>query len=67
MASYVSDGENGLLVQEGDARALRGALERLVGDAGLRERLGRNARQYAQQHLDAEKLGEKLANFFKRL
>jgi glycosyltransferase involved in cell wall biosynthesis len=36
------DAENsGLLVPAGDARALAGALERLMTDAGLRERFGR--------------------------
>ena len=67
MASYVADGENGLLVKEGDAEALREALERLLSDPGLRERLGHNARHYAETHLDADKLGEKLANYFKHL
>ena len=67
MASYVAEGENGLLVPEGDAGALKKALETVLGDTGLREKLGRNARAYAEKHLDAEKLGEKLANYFKRL
>ncbi len=67
MASYVTDGENGLLVKEGDTQALREALERLLSDPALRERLGHNARAYAEAHLDAEKLGQKLADFFKRL
>ncbi|HEY5260814.1 MAG TPA: glycosyltransferase family 4 protein [Solirubrobacteraceae bacterium] len=36
----VIDGETGLVVAPGDAHALAGALERVVGDAGLAERLG---------------------------
>ena len=67
MASYVTDGENGLLVPEGDPQALQSALERLLGDAQLRARLGANARRYAQLHLNAEQLGERLANYFKNL
>jgi glycosyltransferase involved in cell wall biosynthesis len=67
MASYVTDGENGLLVPEGDPEALKRALERLLADEGLRAKLGHNARIYAETHLDANKLGEKLAMFFKRL
>lgn len=66
-ASYVKDGENGLLVPEADPRALQAAIERLQGDQGLRERLGHSARAYAEAHLDVEKVGEKLANFFKGL
>jgi glycosyltransferase involved in cell wall biosynthesis len=38
------DGETGLLVPPGDASALAGALNRLLGDAPLRERLGRAGR-----------------------
>ncbi len=41
----VLDGETGLLVSQKDVVALRDALERLLGDAGLRERLGRAARR----------------------
>jgi glycosyltransferase involved in cell wall biosynthesis len=40
MSEYVQDGVNGLLVPRGDARALREALERLLGDEGLRAALG---------------------------
>lgn len=45
----------GLLVPPGDARALREALALLAADAGLRERLGRAAREHveAEHSLDA--------------
>jgi glycosyltransferase involved in cell wall biosynthesis len=35
----VTDGENGLLVPPGDARALASAITRFYGERGLRERL----------------------------
>ena len=41
----VVDGETGLLVPPGDAGALRAALERLLGDADLRRRMGAAARK----------------------
>lgn len=67
MASYITDGENGLLVREGDPQALRAALERLLADPELCTRLGQQARRYAETHLDAVTLGEKLALFFKKI
>jgi len=45
LRDLVVDGETGLLVPPGDVAALRAALEQLLGDAGLRERLGRAARE----------------------
>jgi glycosyltransferase involved in cell wall biosynthesis len=45
----VDDELSGLRVPPGDIPALRAALERLLGDAGLRERLGRAAREKAQR------------------
>jgi glycosyltransferase involved in cell wall biosynthesis len=43
----------GLLVPPGDAPALRAALERVVDDAQLRNRMAGAARDYAQRHLRA--------------
>jgi glycosyltransferase involved in cell wall biosynthesis len=67
MAAYVASGENGLLVPERDPAALREAISRVMNDAELREKLGASARAYALEHLDAEKLGKRLADFFERL
>jgi glycosyltransferase involved in cell wall biosynthesis len=39
----VRDGENGLLVEPGDVDALAGALDRVLGDRALRERLAATA------------------------
>jgi glycosyltransferase involved in cell wall biosynthesis len=49
LLELVSDGETGLLVPPRDARALREAVERLLGDPALRERLGRAARARARE------------------
>jgi glycosyltransferase involved in cell wall biosynthesis len=45
----VVDGETGLVVPPGDVAALRGALERLLGDKELRRRLGAAGRLQMQQ------------------
>jgi glycosyltransferase involved in cell wall biosynthesis len=40
---FLRDGENALLVPPGDPEALSGAIARVLGDAGLAERLARSA------------------------
>ncbi len=45
---YIEDGRSGLLVPPRDVDALRDGLLRLLADAGLRERLGREARRAAE-------------------
>jgi len=67
MRSYITHGENGLLVPEGDVQAMRRALEELLRDDEKRKKLGEAARIYAEENLDAEKLAGQLADYFKRL
>jgi glycosyltransferase involved in cell wall biosynthesis len=50
----VLDGETGLLVPPGDPAALRSALERLLGDAELRRRLGAAGRALANERFGLE-------------
>jgi glycosyltransferase involved in cell wall biosynthesis len=45
LLDLVVDGETGLLVEPGDVSGLRAALERLLGDAELRARMGAAARE----------------------
>ena len=47
----IRDGETGLLVPPGDPTALREAIQRLLADADLRERLGTAARAHAEANL----------------
>lgn len=46
----VSDGETGLLVPPGDCVALAGALIRMLGDQGMRSRMGAAGRDRIAQH-----------------
>jgi glycosyltransferase involved in cell wall biosynthesis len=50
LLDLVVDGETGLLVPPRDPQALRAALERLLGDRGLRRRLGEAARERIRRH-----------------
>jgi len=50
----VEDGVTGLLVPPRDIGSLRAALERLLGDSALRERLGAAAREKAQRELSLD-------------
>ncbi|MEU4624598.1 glycosyltransferase [Actinoplanes sp. NPDC023801] len=50
----VLDGRTGLLSPEADPRALAASLVRLIGDAGLRRRLGSHGRDHVIAHFDLD-------------
>jgi glycosyltransferase involved in cell wall biosynthesis len=52
----VEAGQNGLLVPPRDAPALAQALDRLIGDADLRQRFGTRSREIAQARFDATRV-----------
>jgi colanic acid/amylovoran biosynthesis glycosyltransferase len=49
---HVKDGENGLLVAEGDVAAMAEAMARLLAEPGTARRMGEAARAHALAHLD---------------
>jgi glycosyltransferase involved in cell wall biosynthesis len=55
----IEDERSGLLFEGGDARGLARALERLVGDAALRRRLGEAARAQVGAHFTIEEMTER--------
>lgn len=63
----VTDGVDGLLVPARDARALAGAIERLVQDAALRERLGKAARAKALVEFDERIVIQKTLTVYREL
>lgn len=67
MESYVTDGENGVLVKEADVADMRRVVERLLGDDALRARIGANAAAYAKANLDIRGRTRRLAAFFRRV
>jgi glycosyltransferase involved in cell wall biosynthesis len=58
---YVSDGEEALLVPPHDPSALRAAIERVLGDPVLAERLGAAARRRVERELTTQAMAERLA------
>lgn len=58
---YLRHEENCLVVPCGDAPALRAAIERLLSDESLQDRLARGARAYAEAELSQERHARKLA------
>lgn len=48
----ITDGENGVLADIGDSRAIADALDRLAADTGLQETLAHQARNYAIETFD---------------
>ncbi len=63
VASAVVDGRTGVLVEPGDAEALAGALEFLVDQPDMRERLGREARARVQADYELHSCTARLRAF----
>ena len=66
LLELVADGETGLLVPPRDAAALRKAVERLLGDRELRERLGRAARERARERFGWDGVIERTLEVYRR-
>jgi len=63
----VVDGVSGLLVPPGDAPALASALARLIGDAGLRARLGAAGRRLFESEFDMRNTFFQLKTIYQEL
>ena len=58
---WCRDGETCLIVPCGDAAALHAAIRCLLDDPGLRDRLGRNARAFAEREGSTEAFAKRFA------
>ena len=67
IAEAVVDGHTGLLVAPRDPPALAAALERLMCDRALRERMGRAAHIYAQANFGADAMLDAMEGVFARV
>ena len=65
LLELVSDGETGLLVPPRDARAMRAAVERLLGDRELRERLGGAGRLRARERFGWDSVVERTLDVYR--
>jgi glycosyltransferase involved in cell wall biosynthesis len=63
----VADGVTGLLVPPGDPAALADALSRLMGDAGLRDAMGREGRNAVEGRYRGEVVGAELTAYYRKL
>jgi len=66
VTDLIHDGESGLWVDM-NAPAVADALERLIGDPRLRERLGGRARAVARERFNREVQARKVLGFYEQL
>jgi glycosyltransferase involved in cell wall biosynthesis len=67
MPEAITDGDNGLLVPPHASPALAAALAGLLGDAALRRRIGRRARETVEQHYSLDAVGARLGRIYHEL
>ena len=64
LPEVVTDGENGLLIPPQDPEALATALERLLADPDLAQKLGENARKHVEANFSLERLGREINEIY---
>ena len=63
MSEVVEDAETGLLAEPGEVASLERCLERLIGDAALRRRLGEAGRQRYEARFTPRRMAQDMAAF----
>jgi len=66
IAELAIDGRTALVVPPQQVPPLREALDRLIGDAGLRDRLGKAAREHCAQTLSAERMLDRMEAIYRK-
>lgn len=65
--SELLDHERGALIPAGDEPGFANAVEKLLADSGLREQLGRNAQQFAQENFSLDRVRQRYIDLYTRL
>ena len=65
--SYITHGENGILVEQKDTEELRDAIKELLQDDTKRKEMGQKAREFTEKNCDADAVAEKMSEFFREL
>ena len=60
LTEMIADGETGLVFAKGDVASLAEVLDRLIGDRGLRARLGRNGRDWVVRQRTWAEMGRRV-------
>ncbi len=67
LGNELTDGEDALLLRQGDALEIAARIEQLLDDQVLARRLGERARSFALERLSWPRNAEGLAAFYRRL
>lgn len=67
LGNELVDGEDALLLREGDGLEIAGRIEELLDDRGLTRRLGQRSREFAIENLSWPRNAAALADFYRRL
>jgi glycosyltransferase involved in cell wall biosynthesis len=66
-AKHLTEGEHGVVVEDGDVIAFAAGIDRLLDDPALARRLGTNARAYAREKLTWERTAEQVEAVYRRI
>lgn len=67
LESYIEDGETAVFVPAHDPVAMRTAIKELLADDKKRKNIGKKAREFIVQHVDAEVFAKNLAEYLIRI
>ena len=67
ITDFLKDGETGLLTRPEDPKDLAQKIQRLLDDAGLRQKLGENGRNLVEKNYSWERVAGQMDEIFKKL